>query len=230
MLDVILAQSGPGIDWSRLIGVALVFLFLGGGWLAKIFKALAERRGGSGASAGGGRASKLERMAARRRDQLERMAQRQDQRGQPTNMTMAERIEREKAQQAYKQRAEALRRQQQQQAQAGRGGRQPAQRQPQPTARQTQRRSGQSGTQRRAATQPQPQRQRARQAELVELHEIDEKQIEVVDLPVKGTVKRRARIQLGKLNRQSLRHAIIMKELLDRPVALRASHPSAEEL
>ena len=233
MLDVTLAQSGPGIDWSQLIGLAMVVLFLSAGWLAKVFKAIADRRGsgGGGTSAGGGRASKLEQMAARRREQLERMAQRQDPRSQPNNMTMAERVEREKAQQAYRQRAEALRRQQQQQqAQAGRGGGRA-----QSTGGQARRRTGQqAGAQRTARRTPprqqQPQRQRTREVEPVEVLEVDEKRIEVVDVSPKGTVQRRTLIQLGKLNRRSLKHAIIMKELLDRPVALRASHPSAEEL
>ena len=225
MLDVTLAQSGPGIDWSQLIGLAMVVLFLSAGWLAKVFKAIADRRGsgGGGTSAGGGRASKLEQMAARRREQLERMAQRQDPRSQPNNMTMAERVEREKAQQAYRQRAEALRRQQQQQqAQAGRGG---------GRAQSTGQQAGAQRTARRTPPrQQQPQRQRTREVEPVEVLEVDEKRIEVVDVSPKGTVQRRTLIQLGKLNRRSLKHAIIMKELLDRPVALRASHPSAEEL
>ena len=254
------------LDIMNIIIFSLAGIIIVGGWVAKAIKNVSGSGGGGGSTSTGTR-QRLDELAARRREQLQQLArQRRGQTGsEPTNLSMAERIQRARAKGDYEKRAQRLRSQQAEPARTGemearvaaeREARASAQREAQVRQqrveehrRQELQRQAQLREQKRRAQLRQQQQQR-RQRPTPTSHktlrklmpselgkgarEVDTEQHSLTGSDESSRVHRHVpdavmlvehhaarRIQF---NARSLRQAIILKELLDPPVALRQNH------
>lgn len=196
-----------------------------------------------------GRRLSVDEMAARRREQLQELARRRQRamgQGQPTNLTAGQVEERTRAKATYEARAQELRRAAEAQARRQQELEQARIRREREAQARSQRERvrGQREAQRRAQLQAQQraqaaQRQQAQAAAArrsrlgagvvqgvahpTEDHDIGEsvvhRQVSDAEMPVEVTT---VPLLFGKpLNRLSLREAFVLKELLDKPVALR---------
>lgn len=273
------------MGWDTIIWIGIAVVVTAGSAIGNWMKQRAEREKAQQAadrrrhSAGSTGKGDLDDVAARRREQLRQMSQRQQSQaraggvsggaaggGEPTNLTMAERIARARAKAQYEQRAEGLRdrgrsepaqtpraegesqaaadrrreqaqleqRRRQQQAQRRQREAAESRAEQQQRAQQAQQRQRQQAAQRqkqlaqqRAAAQ---RRQRAESMRVAEEHGPIDAGESVVQrhvpdaepVPVPELIEVEP-VSLSKMNRASWRRAIILKEVLDRPVALRDS-------
>lgn len=109
-------------NWFDLIGPIIFIIIVIGGWIAKASKGneSTTRKGSDNAEEAQARRQRLEQLANRRREELRELAaKRKQQQGvaqqtqakaRPDNLSVAEAERRERARQAYEQRAEELRR------------------------------------------------------------------------------------------------------------------------
>ncbi len=246
------------LSFNDVLTFAFIALFIVGPWISKAMK----KAGQSGSRPTSGRSTvrhtpsrdlpSATDLALRRQKRLQELAQRrrtaatgqQPPRGpEPSNLSMAQRLERQRAKAMYEQRARKLRQQQTQPQQPHTVIQQPTQRPQQQIAqqrlarqharqikRQQQRQRAEAlryMTQQRkaaAAKLAQPQ-QRPKLSRIATKHDRGIVHRHVPDAPT-TTVTAAHRPRIRYLNARSLRNAIMLKEILDPPVALR--QPSAE--
>jgi len=234
---------------SDVVFYGMIAVFVVGPWIAKTLKKISESQTPSSRSLGDRtfadstphkpnanelaamRREKLQELARKRRSTIANPAAPASQ-TEPTNLTMAQRVERARAKAQYKKRAQALQQQRQasqqpqsaqttapQRAQQLKLARKQAlaqqraqalQRQQQPTAA----KPPPSSKPRLAESKP---RFTSLQAE----HDQDTVHRHVPDAPVPA--KKKETHHLQRFGASSLRQAIVLKEILDRPIALRDS-------
>ena len=140
MTDPVFTILASEFSTTEIIWAAVVIVIMIGSWIANRLKGTEDQPTSGGADDAESGDVRVEELAARRREQLRRMAQRrQDEQSspvdqaesQPQNLTLAERIERARARAQYDKRAKSMR-QQSSGPQTGQGRPQqaPAQRQP----------------------------------------------------------------------------------------------------
>lgn len=274
------------MGWDTVIWIGIAVVVTAGSAIGNWMKQRAEREQAQKAAdrrrhaAGSTGSGDLDDVASRRREQLRQMSQQRQTQGnagragatsggtsgggEPTNLTMAERIARARAKAQYEQRAEGLRdrgrsesartarpaeespaaatsRREQAELEARRR-QQVAQRDAsEARAREQQRRAAQQAQQRQRQQAAQRQQQLAQQQAATLRRQRELQSMAVAEdhgpidagesvvhrhvpdaeaLPVPELIQAES-VSLSKMNRASWRRAIILKEVIDRPVALR---------
>lgn len=227
---------------NDLFVFVFIALFVVGPWIAKILKKL----GSQPTSGSSSTRQKLEEMARRRLEELALQRRNPAQGGEPTNLTMAQRVQRARDKARYEQRARALReqppgrptptslepatptqrqrqeaprRQEQQQRLARLRAKQleqqaRAQRQQQIDAAQRKTTTKHTTTQRSAFAD-------AAQARMEIEHESGVVHRHVTNAPIQEQKHQTGGAGAIRLDIKSLRNAIVLKEVLDPPLALR---------
>jgi len=234
------------VEWSQLVWAGVVTVIFIGSWIANKIKGDQDPKAPTGSTGPVAGSESPEQDAARRRQELRRASGQGAPASpgggaEPQDLTLAERIERARAAAQYRQRAEALR-----EKTATSAGRQPPSQQQRQAARPPSQSSRQPVP---ARPQPRPPAQRpkppapapargrarpvARPQRAVVSREPDTKKLvhgtisdnRAVAAPVgsapKGEKRRKPLGLEGALLGRSLRTAIVLKEVLDRPLALR---------